>query len=451
MVSDYIGNGEETSTNNDAGTSKTFVDKITTSAAVAGRAVAFQQFLRLVQPLSESDLPEDMVFKAGKTYNIPFVFVVPQQLLLRVCRHEVSNDQIRDAHLTVPPSLGDATIAGRGEKLLDDFAPDMAAIKYAVNVKIDQTEGKPIVKGRKVRIAPAAEEQPPVSVEGALHDYIMRAEKDVKKGLLKGKLGRLVLEVAQPKSIRLPSHQSKDQAPPSTMATIMLRFDPAEARSPPPRLGSLSSRLKVQTFYASAARTDVPTRKSLVWDASQGMHSDNVTLPSRHMTGVEWTYHETEEQARLTRQTSSTSDNFHPIPAASEKYQGAGFYTAQILVPISLPTNKVFVPTFHTCLVSRVYSLSLHLGLHSVSMAPTVDLKVPVQISAEPSAEAQRRVSLIAEQEAFEVMDADNFFQTRTISPMAEHLIGRSSLTGASDLPPDYENLASGGMRIPCH
>ena len=424
---------------------------MTTSTAVAGRAVAFQQFLRLVQPLSASDLPEDMVFEAGKTYNIPFVFVVPQQLLPRVCRHDVSNDQIRDAHLTVPPSLGDATIAGRGKKLLDDFAPDMAAIRYAVTVKINQHEGKPIMKARKVRITPAADEQPPVSVEGTLHDYVMRAEKDAKKGLLKGKLGRLVLEVAQPKSIRLPAHQSQDQASPSTMATIMLRFDPAEARSPPPRLGSLSSRLKVQTFYASSARSDLPTRKSLVWDANQGMHSDNVSLPSRHMTGVEWTHHETEEQAHLTRRVSSSSDNFHPIPAASETYQGAGFYTARILVPISLPSNKVFVPTFHTCLVSRVYSLSLHLGLHSVSMAQTIDLRVPIQISAEPSAEAQRRVSLTAEQEAFEVMDADSFFQSRIISPMAEDLIGRSSLAGTSDLPPDYENLAGAGRRIQCY
>jgi len=408
-------------------------------------------FLKLRQPLSVSDLPENMVFEAGRAYRIPFLFVVPQYLLPKVCRHHVDNDQVRDAHLTVPPSFGDKTIAGRGQELLDDFAPEMSNISYAVSINLAKSEGKPIIKARKVRITPAVDEQPPVSVEGALNDYTMRAEKDVKKGLLKGKLGRLVLEVAQPKSIRLASYQSQDQASASTMVTIMLRFDPAEPRSPPPRLGSLNSKFKIQTFYASSARTSIPTRKSLIWDANQGVHVESISLPSRHMTGIEWTHHETEEHAHLMRRASSPSDNFHPVPAASERYNGAGFYTAQILVPVSLPTNKVFVPTFHTCLISRVYSISIHLGLHSVSMAPTIDLRVPVQISAEPSAEAQRRASLTAEEAALEAMEADDFFVPRVVSPVDDNLVGRSSITGVSDLPPDYENLAGGGMRISCY
>ena len=39
------------------------------------------------------------------------------------------------------------------------------------------------------------------------------------------------------------------------------------------------------------------------------------------------------------------------------------YYTARVVVPIDLPkSDKTYVPSFHTCLVSRIYSLDIALA-----------------------------------------------------------------------------------------
>ena len=58
-----------------------------------------------------------------------------------------------------------------------------------------------------------------------------------------------------------------------------------------------------------------------------------------------------------------------------------------LLVPIALPKSKHFVPTFHNCLVSRLYILELAqdfkgTGSNTVSQHGT--LRVPIQVTSEP-------------------------------------------------------------------
>lgn len=391
--------------------------------------------------------------------ELPFLFVVPEQSLDRICRHVVEHATVRDEHLQLPPSLGDQ---GVQDSTPDDLSPDMASIRYAVTAKLVETEqniGKTrsIVKAKKVRIVPARDELPPVNVDGANNDYIMRTEKSLRKGVFKGKLGTLVTEVAQPKSLRLSAPNATSPTPVSTMATVMLRFEPADERSQPPRLGSLSSKLKVNTFYGSSARQNIPSKKSMQWDLHQGLHSEAISLPSRCVAGVEWTHHSREESELLDRRDSAFSTSSlenHRTPLPSAKYQGNGFYTARILVPITLPGNKNFVPTFHSCLISRTYSITLSLGIHSVGLGPNVELKVPVQISSAANADsrAQHRASLTAEEAVIEARDADDFFQTRTLSPAPEDVVGRSILPNVSqELPPEYSAFSRPTASVPVH
>lgn len=442
------------------GTTKTFLERMSTSTVMSGRTEASHQFLKLSQPFTQDDLPTGNWLQAGRTYTFPFLFVVPEQLLPKVCRHDVHNEQIRQEHLKLPPSFGDKSLSKGGERSRDDFAPDMTRIGYAVTARlVEEQDGSDrfTVQKRSVRILPAVDEQPPITIDGSDKDYLLRSEKDVKKGLLKGKMGRLVLEIAQPKSIRLPALDSEDQPALSTMGTIMLRFDPAQVDSPPPRLGTLDSKLKISTFFASSARRDFPSRASMQHDLNQALHFETLSLPSRYMTGVEWTHHEYEDSEYLYRRSSamsSSSTSQHSIPRPSEKYKGNGFYTAKILVPVTLPDDKAFVPTFHSCLISRVYSLSLHLGLHSATMAPSMTLKVPLQISAEQSTQARRSVSLAAEQLSSE-LEADYLLQSGVFGPVTEHVASRGSLAGAlemtyDDLLPEYEAMPRRhGMRVP--
>lgn len=434
---------------------------MTPTSASAHRTEAHHQFLKLSQPIPTSSLPNSKVLEAGKTYTFDFLFVVPQQCLDRICRHKVDNPTVRDAHLQLPPSLGgEATTLEQR----DDFAPDMSVIRYIILAKVIETPEngqKPrwITKSRDVRVIPARDDAPPLTTEGPDSEYVMRSEKVIRKGVFKGKLGSLVMEVAQPKALRLPSPGSEVSTPASTMATVMLRFDPSETKSQPPRLGSLSTKFKILTFFASAARQGIVNKNAIVWDPHQGLRSESLSLASRCVAGVEWEFHSdatTEQLRRRDSALSTCSQGQHPTPTPSAHYQNEGFYTAQILVPITLPDNKSFVPTFHSCLISRVYSVSLNLGIHSVGIGPSMELKVPIQVSSQGSSDsqAQHRASLTPEEAAAEAREADEFFVSRTISPLADELAGRSSIPGVSvpaDLPPQYEALAQTGRSVPVY
>jgi hypothetical protein len=52
------------------------------------------------------------------------------------------------------------------------------------------------------------------------------------------------------------------------------------------------------------------------------------------------------------------------------------FHTATVEVPFELPTSdKMFVPTFHSCIISRAYTIKLVL-----EGDVKIDLVVPVQV-----------------------------------------------------------------------
>lgn len=420
---------------------------------MSGRTRAVHRFLKLEQPIGETDLPRPRILEAGKEYKFPFTFVVPQQLLPLACVHKTTHVTIRDAHLQLPPSFGDPSLSGFGPNLLNDMAPDMTKISYGIKVKLLRDDGdntSTIVESmKKLRVKPATEDQPPIDIDGTHEDYCHRQEKTIRKGVLKGRLGRLVIEASQPKSFRLPAIPAGEAIPAvSTMAKVMLRFDPASEMSPPPRLGSLSSKLKVCTYFATTPRQALPTRTQMSYDMTQGYISDMIQLSSLCVASVDWKKHEAWESPESRRgstlstfSTMSTmtieTNTLSPgvIPNASGSYKGNTFYTASILVPISLPTSKHLVPTFHTCLVTRQYALHLNLSTHGQPMGPSVALKLPIQISSEGSVGVvqRRRMSEEAVQAA---MDAEATFQPRNVAPPSNEYQGNGTAE-----PPGYNSF----------
>jgi hypothetical protein len=324
------------------------------------------------------------MLEAGRTYVFPFIFVVPQYLLPHVCKHEIKHETIRDCHLQLPPSLGNVSPH-------DDLSPDMAKIQYQIAAcitlasDISNTSKNTVTRMKTVRIVPNVSEQPPVHILGNT-DYTLRSEKSIKKGLFKGELGTLVIEAEQPRSLRLPKSYDPEGSVVSTVATVKLRFDPADKKSHPPRLGSLRRKLKSTTFYTTSARIDLPKKKDVIFDHKQGSYSVDVGLSSCCMGSVAWTpqRERTPEVEQLARRESSLSHQGIPkYPSPSTNYKGQNFWTAEIVVQVALPKNKQFVPTFHGCLISRVYSLNLSLGIHSARVGLAyVELELPLQISS---------------------------------------------------------------------
>ena len=420
------------------GAIKTYVEKIATTSPTNGKTEAFQNFLRLVQPLDPAAFPESHVLEAHKTYKFRFNFVVPEHLLPQSCTHPKSESFPNDAHLNLPPSLGDPMVSALGKSLVDDMCPDMATIIYTVKCRLTSgrsSAGKHMILAegsKKVRIVPAVEEAPPLAVEGGeKDDYRMRKEKTIQRGIFRKKLGRLTAEALQPKSLRLHSIRSDKNCEATTMATVNVRFDPIDESSEPPKLNALAVKLKVSTFYASVPLRDLPTKsRDFHYSSVKGVFVETVPLASRCLADGQWERH---TPGADTRENGVLPMNFRPnIPVPSCAYKGKTFYTAKVVAPVSLPKgNRIFVPTFNSCLMTRVYALDLYLSIvppKATVTDPILHLKLPVQISCESSPHALRRYSR-QEADALAVQETNQLFSPRNVAPPSDEYLNSSTIS----------------------
>ncbi|RMD41055.1 hypothetical protein DV735_g4089, partial [Chaetothyriales sp. CBS 134920] len=464
----------------------TYVEKLASAAPVSGRTTGRHTFLKLLQPIQSQALPEDCILRAGQTYTIPFLFKVPDRLLPQICSHKIENESIRKHHLQLPPSLGDGTATAGGQVEMDDLAPAMACISYCIRARVIQllSPRRPIEissKTTRVRLVPQRDEDPPVELSGE-SDYCLRRAKIVKKGFLKfGRLGTLTAETGQPRSLRLP-HPSKPMTEPVTaMTTIRLRFDPMTGDEPPPQLGTLVTKLRVHTFFGAAPYRILPEfQRCENWSNLHGVYPQTVELSSRSLSSVTWTRSDdsSSESSDYSRRPSAFSalsnatSNMSPIKRqSSDDYldddntttSGSPFYyTASILVPVSLPmpcvqpsskTAKTFVPSFDCCIVSRRYSLQLSLSYSTPGSTkvspPTITLLSPIQISQEGGtrpehvagsdeaivAEIERQFGLYEQQHEAE-SNADATVDQ--CSPVYSDFPGRRSTVANVGAPPEY-------------
>ena len=444
------------------GTTKTFVENLS-PAATRSKTTAVHKFLRLVMPIRDSDYPQPRVAEAGHTYKFDFNFAIPEQLLPRSCSHNCSSSHVHNAHTQVPPSMGDREVAA-----FDDLTPEMSKIQYAVKVKVIRNSERDsqevvLVEGqKKIHVVPAVQEAPPLSLGDGFEDYVVSKTKSLKKGMFSGKLGRITVSAAQPSAFVLPSPATGCTTSPTTVATVKLRFDPHETTSQPPRLGGLNTKIKATTFYSARPAVSFPTHFNMVaqFEATRGVYDISTSLSSRCVESVAWKRHEPRQPVdRRNSDSSTSSSDLSDSTLAPEQKEGNAYYTASVLVPITLPANKTWIPTFHSCIVSRVYAIDLSLSVHTPGTgvpATSVGLHLPIQIAANSS--QTERTQLTAAEAAAELADANAFMRPRIIEVPSYELIGNSVLspapapastqtTSAPEPPPSYEDFASSQQR----
>ena len=436
------------------GSVKTFVENLSPHSA-RSKTTALHNFLKLVMPIRESDYPQPRIAEAGRTYTFPFNFVIPDELLPRSCSHKCDADHVHQAHLQLPPSMGDREVSGQ-----DDLAPDMSRVQYSIKVKVIRNRERDaknivLVEGlKKLHIVPAVSEAPPMSIQDD-GDYVLSKTKSLKKGMFSGKLGRITVSAAQPGALILPapSPSSSSTTPATAMTTVNLRFDPHDGASQPPRLGGLNTKIKVTTFYAARPAQSFPSRFSMVqqFESTRGIYATSLPLSSRCVEGVSWTKHKPAPAYTRRNSESSTSESdYSDDVTLSKRKENGAYYTAEILVPITLPSSKTWIPSFHSCIASRTYSIDLSLSIHTPGTAvpaSAISLHLPVQIAA--MGNQTRRATLTAAEAAAELADADEYLRPRVIEVPREELIGTSVLapvSGPGELPPSYEDFPSGSL-----
>lgn len=428
---------------------RTYVEALSPTST-ASKTTAIHRFLKMIMPVPESEYPQPRVAEGGRTYTFPFNFVIPDRLLPRSCSHPQVSDHVCEAHLNLPPSMGDREML-RGQS---DMAPEMCKVQYSIRVKVvrhREADGKELtlVEGqKKIRVVPAVAEAAPLSV-GAGHDkFVLSKTKSLRKGLFSGKLGKITVAAAQPSAIVLPSPSSSPSAPPTTMATVQLRFDPHETTSQPPRLGALSAKIKGSTFFAVRPTTHIPTHRnsSSQFEIYRGVYDSTIPLSSRCVESVQWRKHlPTLVVARRGSASSSSSSDYSDSTQVLDPKDNTLHYTATVLVPITLPTTKTWIPTFHNCISSRIYVLDLSLSVHTPGTgvpASNLALHMPLQVAA--AGNQSERPAMTEAEAAAELAEVDEFLRPRVIEmPNLEH-IGNSVLPHHStEMPPSYEDFAS--------
>lgn len=324
-------------------------------------------FNRLQKPFLNMQLPihdylwHTNTLKPGKSYRMPFKFIVPDELPIHACHHQCANHQIQQEHLQLPASL-----SYRATKSHDihDMSPEMAEVVYSINFALWQRNGKAgrskkiLEATHPVQILPTRNEHPPILVPRRNEYYGLRADKSLSTGLLRHAHGKLAACSAQPPAIQLQSLQpTKTDA--STPLKIDLRFDPAHLGQLPPSLVAAEFQLRAMTFFGLETWQDYPDLSDIsTWGSRQDFWSDYVPLTLNNEIKLDW---KSQEEGDRTIFTASTEACF------------------------SLPTHRRYPPTFHSCLVSRVYALkaTLFYRLHGKARGrSSISISVPVEICA---------------------------------------------------------------------
>lgn len=369
-------------------------------------------FLKLMMPIPESLYPVPRLLEAGTTMTVPFNFVLPSFLTLNACTHTVDSDQVRDHHLCPPPSMGSW---GRGNLEKDDLSPHMVEVEYCIKARVwrwPETQGhavKIMEAIQPIQFLPAFAEDAPLSITKNDMLYRMSRSKTIRKSLVTAKIGKITATGRQPKAIIL---QPDGRVGASTTAKIELKFEPVSADVQPPKITGMSSKIIAHTYYSAGPIhnfTNIGDFNAGFHSSRRGTYTKSISLQAKPLGGVTWFTHEAgrdsgyssdtepentaseeddpdaEKNEGHRRKSSTITSIVRPFKQQSPLPTSLIYHTTTLQLPVDLPTaKKYFVPTFHSCIASRVYTLRVSLTVASgPTTTSTVSLDLPVQIAVE--------------------------------------------------------------------
>lgn len=325
-----------------------------------------KKFFHVDFPIEEYVL--EAVLEPKKTHQIPFSFVVPSHIPVQMCHHPCANSQIYQEHLELPPSLGKASQYFENGK---DMSPNEAELKYSISFSIVEKMSKadwPITLKETIHpiyILPRRSEISPLLIDAKNPYYRMRMEKRLKRGVLRSKSGSLIVSTFQPPGIDISNGpQSQIGAKSSTTMRINFRFKPESGNQLPPRMVKTETKLKAMTFFGMEPWQEFPDlSRPSTWGPRQAFWSETISLVSEDHP-IDW-----KPQGKIDDDTGTLSL----------------FYTATVDLLATLPDNRVYPPTFHSCFISRTYSIKTMLSFWDDERArghTSAYLTAPVQIYA---------------------------------------------------------------------
>ncbi|KAE8141808.1 hypothetical protein BDV38DRAFT_278590 [Aspergillus pseudotamarii] len=339
---------------------------------------ASHTFLTLDQPIDEVNYPASRVFRPGKAYQFPYTFVVPNRLPLKSCSHRTADTIITQAHTEVPPTLH-----------LRNLSQNLCEICYLIRVTVcgqitNNNEKREILAdcAKPFHLVPVHEgglffsspEKPNMDRSSIV--------REVKSQWKRQALGQLKAVASTLQPIQVPS----PGLPTNTVdihVALQLRFDPVRD-TPPPRLAKIHPTLKQSTLFSTKPQNDYPCFNNMIADQmSRGAHVHISSLPSQTISSIRWAKHMLPHYSGSSGLDKSSQASSITEPGHSSTSGAGYYYTASVMIPVSLPSNSDLAPTFHSCLISRTYALELRLSYRMLN-APVLQqmptLEVPVKV-----------------------------------------------------------------------
>lgn len=365
--------------------------EVPVSNAWASHTFVRKRFLQLDDPTYGAHTTENLTLKAGNAYRFPFLFVVPRELLPQTCDHAHKHPEIRLRHLLLPPSLCSKV------QLLDsqsssDLGPDIASINYAIKFSVSQVRpatNKPTSlkdEEQRVYVLPTMPELPPILVSEKSKFFAL-SKATVVRSLRGRKLGTFSATAHQPSAIQLCKGKYLPLKPQSTMLKVDLRYIPMIHDQPLPVLKTVQTKLNAVTCFGTEPWMELPDQVNRTYSNSRHRSfCEDIQLVLLSITSVRW-QKDQQRPASVEEQTRGTEGNGF-VETGLERLEPS---TASITLPIVLPEDKIYTPTFSSCLISRFYSIRVVISFdfhRFIPFSSTLSLTIPVQICSGSSAAA---------------------------------------------------------------
>lgn len=316
----------------------------------------------------------------GQSYKFPFSFEVPENISSQQCDHSTKDAEVEQAHTQLPP-----TFESRSSKFWQSttggWAPKACRISYKIRVVLSEesqtTTSTPRSKlcdvSRSLRIMPAAKMTK--ALDCPLHYLVHEKQSECRS--LGRNLGNLQVAAEEPRQIQISSTSTGMNNVSTSAVQLHFTFDPT-TNTLPPQLCKLRSKLEVATYYGTSPWEDYPTTEEMECAGTdREAYVTTTPLQSLDLTSMQW-----EKLPSFYSAKVKSADSASEYSVSSSETSPEHSYTVSVTVPINIPEEQALVPTFHSCLVSRTYTIDLALSYQvpSAICKSTMNLRIPIEV-----------------------------------------------------------------------
>ncbi|KAM0243080.1 hypothetical protein ACHAP5_006961 [Fusarium lateritium] len=346
--------------------------------------------MQIQMSISEELMPPGHLLHPGETYTIPIIFEIPEHVSPSACSHR--NTVVRERHLYLPPSIGS------WEK--NDISGGSIYVDYTVCARLvlgkdSHGKNKSVDHSISLKVIPILPEQPPINITPSNSQYCLSQTKTVRKNLLGAKAGIFRISTTQPKPISLQMDHLQTS---ESELVIKLHYTTSSPSDIPPEVHIKRAAIETVTSFWLGPIGHLPDHDQVIsgaastvapWSAShplllQGVDKMNWERDSNINPSTE-SERRASEPFRVVQDGVGTQTPAYKAPrATSEKFNQSEptTYETTIIQPFRLPSEKLlFIPTFHSCMVSRMYRIRITLVTSAHGTA--LSLIVPLQITSE--------------------------------------------------------------------